>query len=187
LAEEERKISNDDTLETEVKPVEDLETVKQALAEEKAKSERYLANWQRVEADFINYKKHVEQEKMEAINFAYSTLILRLLPIMDDLERAFVSLPTRLANNSWVRGIKLIYDKLKGILQGQGLTEIKAKGEPFDPHMHEAVVHGEGEEGIIIAEIQKGYKLKGRVIRPSMVVVGKGKEGGETEEEKGEM
>ena len=175
MAEEGKGISNDETLEPEIKQVEDIQTIQQALAEEKAKSERYLANWQRVEADFINYRKHVEQEKMEATNLANSTSILRLLPVVDDLERAFASLPACLADNAWIRGIKLTYDKLKCILEAQGLAEIKAKGEPFDPRMHEAVICGEGDEGIIIDEIQKGYALKGKVIRPSMVVVGKGK------------
>ncbi len=158
---------------------EDIEALKQVLAEEKEKSENYLANWQRTQADFINYKKRTEQEKTEMVEFASSTLTLNLLTILDDLDRALASLPAQLTESSWTEGIKLIYNKFKATLEAQGLTEIEAKGEPFDPHFHEAVMGQEGEEGIVIDEIQKGYKFKDKVIRPSMVVVGKGKGGKE--------
>lgn len=177
---EEEKLSNKDRIaEIEVEEIEDVETLKQSLAEEKEKVEKYLANWQRSQADFVNYKKRMEQEKREMVEFANSMLILNLLTVMDDLERAFVSLPAQLMGFSWIEGIKLIYNKLKTILEAQGLAEIKAKGEPFDPHLHEAVMRREGKEGIVMEEIQKGYKLKDKVIRPSMVIVGEGKEGKE--------
>ena len=117
-----------------------------------------------------------EQEKEEIIEFANSTLILNLLTIVDDFERALASVPAQLTESSWMDGIRLIYNKLKAILEAQGLAEIKAKGEPFDPHLHDAVMCQDGEEGIVIEEIQKGYKLKDRVIRPSRVAVGKGEE-----------
>jgi len=175
LAERE-KSSNNKPTETGVEQVEDIEALKQALTEERERSEKYLANWQRTQADFINYKKRAEQEKIETVEFANSTLILNLLTIIDDLERAFDSLPAQLTGFSWIEGIKLIYNKLKATLEAQGLTEIKAKGEPFNPHLHEAVMRQEGEEGIVIEEIQKGYKLKNKVIRPSMVIVGRGEE-----------
>ena len=176
MSQEKEKLSNDKTAEVELEQAEDIEILKQTLAEEKEKAEKYLASWQRAQADFINYKKRVEQEKNELVEFANSTLILNLLAVMDDLERAFVSLPAQLSEYSWAEGIRLIYNKLKATLEAQGLAEIKVKGEPFDPHLHEAVMHQEGEEGIIIEEIQKGYKLKDKVIRPSLVIVGKGKE-----------
>jgi len=175
LAERE-KSSNNKPTETGVEQVEDIEALKQALTEERERSEKYLANWQRTQADFINYKKRAEQEKIETVEFANSTLILNLLTIIDDLERAFDSLPAQLTGFSWIEGIKLIYNKLKATLEAQGLTGIKAKGEPFNPHLHEAVMRQEGEEGIVIEEIQKGYKLKNKVIRPSMVIVGRGEE-----------
>jgi len=158
---------------------EDIEVLKQVLAEERGKSENYLANWQRTQADFTNYKKRTEQEKTEMVEFASSTLILNLLSALDDLDRALASVPAELMESSWTEGIKLIYNKFKATLEAQGLTEIEAKGEPFDPHLHEAVMGQEGEEGIVIEEIQKGYKFRDRVIRPSMVVVGKGKGGKE--------
>lgn len=163
---------------------EDIETLKQALAEEKAKAERYLANWQRAQADFINYKKRAEQEKNEVTNFVSAGLILNLLPVVDDLERAFTSLPPRLQTLSWVDGIRLIYRKLQAILEAHGVSEIKAKGETFDPKFHEAAIYEDGgEEGLVIEELQKGYKLKERVLRPSLVVVGRSKKEKETEAE----
>jgi len=91
--------------------------------------------------------------------------------------------PSGLKKFTWVEGIKLIYNKLKAILEAQGLAEIKAKGELFDPHLHEAVMRREGEEGVVVEDIQKGYKFKDRVLRPSMVVVGQGKGEKETEQE----
>jgi len=162
--------------EPEVAQIEDIETLKQVLAEEKAKAEANLAGWQRAQADFANYKKRSEQERGEIGKFANSMLMLSLLPILDDLERAFISVPPRLAKLSWVDGIKLIERKLWATLEAQGLSQIKALGEPFDPNLHEAVRQDKGKEGIVIEEVQKGYKLDDRVIRPTMVVVGNGEE-----------
>jgi molecular chaperone GrpE len=156
--------------------LEDVESLKEALSEEKAKAEEYLANWQRAQADFINYKRRIEQERGETAKFANAMLILNLLPVLDDLERALESVSVKLAGLTWVDGIALVYRKLQAILEGHGLNEIKALGEPFDPNLHEAVLFGEGEEGVVIEELQKGYKLHDRVIRPTMVKVGRGKE-----------
>ena len=169
-------------IEPEVFEAEDIETLKQALAEEKAKAEANLANWQRSQADFINYKRRSEQEKEEIGKFATSILMLSLLPILDDLERAFDSIPLHLAQLTWVDGIRLIERKLQASLEAQGLSPIKAIGEPFDPNLHEATMYRKGEEGIVIEELQKGYMLHDRVIRPAMVIVGNG----EKEEEKEE-
>ena len=160
---------------------EDTEALKKSLAEETAKAEGYLANWQRAQADFINYKRRSEQEKDEIGKFASGLLMLNLLPILDDLERAFTSVPPHLVQLTWVDGIRLIERKLQASLEVQGLSPIKALGEPFDPKFHEAAMHGKGKEGIVIEELQKGYKLHDRVIRPAMVVVGNGEE--ETKEE----
>lgn len=164
----------DKVVEEGIEQAEDIETLQQALAEEKEKAENYLASWQRCQADFINYKQRAEQEKGGIIEFANSTLICNLLPIMDDLERAFASVTVDLDESNWTEGIRLIYNKLKATLEAQGLTEIEARGEPFDPRLHEAAMQQEGEEGMVIEEIQKGYKFKEKVIRPSLVTVGKG-------------
>ncbi|MBA7704400.1 Protein GrpE [subsurface metagenome] len=102
--------------------------------------------------------------------------MLSFLPVFDDLERALASIPPELAEATWVDGIKLIERKLRTSLETQGLSTIKALGEPFDPHLHEAMRQGNGKEGIVIEELQRGYKLHDRVIRPTKVVVGNGEE-----------
>jgi len=163
---------------------EDIGALKQSLAEEKERAEGYLANWQRAQADFINYKRRSEQEQGEIVKFANASLMSSLLPILDDLERAFTSIPSQLARLTWADGIRLIERKLQATLEAQGLSPIKALGEPFDPKFHEAAVHGKGKEGIVVEELQKGYKLHDKVIRPAMVVVGNGEK--ETEEKKEE-
>jgi len=165
---------DDEVIEELLEQAGDIETLQQALAEEKEKAERYLANWQRSQADFDNYKKRNEQVKGELIEFASSALISNLLPILDDLGRAFAAVPAELNESNWTEGIKLIYNKFKTTLEAQGLTEIEARGEPFDPRLHEAVMQQRGREGIVIEEIQKGYKFKEKVIRPTLVVVGMG-------------
>jgi molecular chaperone GrpE len=163
-------------VEPEVTEIEDTEKLKQALAEEKARAEANLAGWQRAQADFINYKRRSEQERGEIGQFANSIFILNLLPILDDWERALASIPDDAANASWVDGIRLIERKLRATLEAEGLSPIEAVGEPFDPTQHEAAMQGKGKEGIVIAELQKGYKFHDRVIRPARVVVGNGEE-----------
>ena len=176
MAQEETNEGLTSKVEQEEAEVEDIEALKQALAEEKEKAEGYLANWQRAQADFINYKRRSEQEKEEIGKFANAMLMLNLLPVLDDLERAFTSIPPHLARLTWVDGIRLIERKLQASLEAQGLSPIKALGEPFDPKLHEAAMHAKGKEGIVIEELQKGYKLQDRVIRPAVVVVGNGEE-----------
>ena len=168
--------TKENRIEPEVAGQEDVEKLSQALAEEKAKAEGYLANWQRAQADYINYKQHSEQEKDEMRKFANSAFALNLLPILDDLERAFASLPPDSEAPSWLEGFTFIERKLRANLEAQGLSPIKALGEQFDPHLHEAIRQDKGKDGIIIEELQKGYKFHDRVIRPSRIVVGSGEE-----------
>ena len=137
-------------------------------------AQRYLDNWRRAEADFENYKKRVEQERAETARFASTALILNILPVLDDLDRAFKSIPEKLTHLTWTDGIRLIHRKLQATLEAQGVTEIKATGETFDPSIHEAVGQTAGEDGKIIEEAQRGYMLHGRVIRPAFVIVGNG-------------
>jgi len=161
--------------------VEDIEALRKALAEERVKAENYLDNWKRAQADFVNFKRRSEQEKEETSKFANSVLILNLLPVLDDLERALSSVPPRLAKLPWVEGIRLIERKFHAILESQGVTKIKAKGKPFDPNLHEAAMHSKGKEGIVVKELQRGYKLRDRVIRPATVAVGSGDKSEEAE------
>ncbi len=145
------------------------------IAQAKEDAQKYLANWQRAEADFQNYKRRVEQERDESRRFASAALIINVLPILDDLERALGSLDARLAGLTWFEGIALIHRKILILLENAGVSIIQAEGQQFDPRYHEAVMHAEGEEGKVLAEVQRGYLLHDRVLRPAMVVVGKAK------------
>jgi molecular chaperone GrpE len=142
--------------------------------QEKDRAEEYLASLQRAQADLSNYIKRAEREKLEIIEYANRSLILDLLPILDDFERALGSIPAKLARSSWTEGVKLIYNKIKSILEIQGVTRIEAVGKDFDPYLHEAVAQAEGEEGIILEEVHGGYMFKNKLLRPSSVIVGKG-------------
>ena len=159
-------------------------TLEEQLAKAKEDAQKYLGNWQRAEADFQNYKRRVEQERSESRRFASAALIINVLPILDDLERALGSLDARLAGLTWFEGIVLIHRKLLVLLDNAGVTPLQTEGQQFDPSIHEAVTHADGEDGKVLTEVQRGYKLHDRVLRPAMVVVGKGK--GETKEETNE-
>jgi len=160
--------------EPEVEEAKDTENLEQALAEEKQKAEEYLASWQRAQADFVNYKRRTEQERQEFNNFANANLILGLLPVVDDLERALDAVPTKYKKHDWVEGVRLVERKFKTVLEGQGVKPIISLGEAFDPNFHEALRQGKGKEGIVIEEFQKGYMLHDKLLRPARVVVGKG-------------
>ncbi len=157
----------------------DMDKMKALLEDERAKAQSYMQSWQRAAADFQNFKRRVEEERSETARFANAALIINLLPLIDDLDRALQNVDTHLAGLTWVDGIRLIHRKFQALLEMVGVEEIQADGETFDPSQHEAVSQGPGEENKVIAVVQKGYRLGDRVIRPAMVVVGQG--GGATE------
>jgi molecular chaperone GrpE len=150
-----------------------LEDLQKQLAELQAQVDEYKDGWQRSVADFQNYRRRVDADKAETYQTAVGSIIKRYLPILDDLERALATCP---ANLVWADGIELIYRKLQGILDAEGLKKIEAEGQMFDPHFHEAVLQELSENyasGQIIAVVQNGYMLGERVIRPTQVRVAK--------------
>ncbi len=151
-----------------------VEGLKALLDDECAKTQMYFTNWQRAAADHQNFKRRVEEERSETARFASAALIINLLPIVDDLDRAFINIDPTVAGLNWVDGVRQVQKKLLNLLQMMGVTEINADGETFDPAIHEAVSQGPGEENRVVAVAQKGYRLGDRVVRPAMVVVGKG-------------
>ena len=168
-----------DAAATAVADGDDPAALKQQLEQERAKSAEYLDSWRRAAADLSNYRKRAEKETGELAKFANSTLIARLLPVMDDFDRAFQTVPEGLRELTWVDGMMLIARKLHAILEAEGLKPIEAIGKPFDPNFHEAVIHEEtdkAEEGLVTGELQKGYLLSDRVLRPTMVKVAKKKQ-----------
>jgi molecular chaperone GrpE len=140
---------------------------------EKEKKE-YLEGWKRERADFLNYKKD-EMERIEGlIKYANEELILKFLPILDNLEIAEKNISENLKENEEVKGLLQIKAQILDFLKSQGLSEIKALGELFDPHFHEAIDEIEDKEkdsGIIIEEVRKGYLLNNKVLRPARVKV----------------
>jgi molecular chaperone GrpE len=155
-------------------PVDELAQLKEEIEKTRAQAAEYLDGWQRARAELANYRKRVEKDQVEFGKVANSLLITRLLPVLDDFQRAFQTLPPNLRGLTWIDGIALIERKLSAILEAEGLTPIEAVGQPFDPTQHEAVMSEEStehEDGIVIAEFQKGYKLHDRVLRPAMVKV----------------
>jgi molecular chaperone GrpE len=156
----------------------DPAALKQLLEQERAKSAEYLDNWRRAAADMSNYKKRVEKDSGEMTKFANSLLIGRLLPVLDDFDRAFATIPDNLRDLTWIDGVMLIARKMAAVLEAEGLKPIEALNKPFDPNLHEAVIHEETdqqEDGTVMAELQKGYKLGERILRPTMVKVAKKK------------
>jgi molecular chaperone GrpE len=140
----------------------------------KAEAGEYLDQLQRTQAEFANYKKRIEREREEFISLANAALISKLLPILDDCKRALQTVPDNLRGLTWVEGIALIERRLQITLEQEGLSEIEAVGNAFDPELHHAVVRQETTEypeDEIIGELQKGYKLHEKVLRPSMVRV----------------
>ena len=143
-----------------------------AAAEEEAGANR--AGWQRTAADFSNYKRRTEQEREAMLGLANEILLLKVLAVADDFDRALAAVPPELAGHGWIEGIAAIDRKLRQLLDSEGLTPIEAVGQPFDPHQHEAVVHEEttdAADGTVLNELQRGYRIRDRVLRPALVSV----------------
>ena len=151
-----------------------VEELQKQLEEERKKSAEYLDSYQRSRADFLNLKRRTENERATLSAEAREKLLVRLLPIVDDFERALQNLPEGLKNESWINGVSLIEKKLKTLLEQEGVSEVPAKDTEFDPRVHEAVQHDEesqGEKDYVAEVYQKGYKMGDKVIRPAMVKV----------------
>jgi molecular chaperone GrpE len=164
---------------------ENIEDLKAALAEAKARAEANLAGWQRAQADSVNYRKRLEQEKEEAVKYANTNLLSKLIPVLDDFDRALSNIPKDIADVPWVKGVRATYESMFKTLEAQGLKPIDCKGAVFDPSCHEALMTCKGKEGIVVQEIQKGYMYNNRLLRPARVIVGCG-EGEEAKSEREE-
>jgi molecular chaperone GrpE len=154
----------------------DIADLRRRLEEAEAQVAEHKDQWLRSVAEFKNYKRRTETERADMIKKAGSSVLLKLLPIVDDFERAADNVPEEIANHPWWSGTHLIGQKLQTLLESEGVTPIEAVGEEFDPNIHEAVMYeeAEGQDNKVIAELQKGYRLHERVLRPAMVKVGKG-------------
>ena len=155
--------------EEEAKEAEAKKAEEEAKKAEEAESERYM----RLMAEFQNFKRRVAKEKSDIHAYANEKIVGDLLPVLDNFERA---LSTETEDEGYAKGMQLIFEQLKTALGNAGLEEIKAMDEEFDPNVHNAVMTEtieEKEDGTITKVLQKGYKLKDKVVRPSMVAVNK--------------
>ena len=153
--------------------LEQLTQAEAALARTREQADDNLRNWQRTAADFSNFKRRTEEERTAVGLMANAILIGRLLAVLDDFARALEIVPADV-HEGWLDGIRLVERKLQALLEAEGVTPISAIGEPFDPNLHEAVVHEdtiEYPDNTVIGEVQRGYLLHERVLRPSLVRV----------------
>lgn len=167
--EEQEQIHNEDQQQA----INEVEELKQKLQQKEDEAQKYLDIAQRLKAEFENYRKRMEKEKAQMIDYGQETVIFELLPIIDNFERALTSSGDY---NSLKEGIELIYRQFKKVLDKFGVREIEAEGQIFDPYKHHAVMQEEmeGKQANEIIEVfQKGYYLKDKVIRPSLVKVAK--------------
>ncbi|MAE68663.1 nucleotide exchange factor GrpE [bacterium] len=143
----------------------------QAQDDELAKIKELAA---RAQADLQNAKARMEKEAQEIRSFAMQGLIEKLLPTIDNFQRAFDHLPEDLADHDWVKGLQATEQQLVSDLASVGLKQIESLGQPVDPQKHEVLQADEGEKDIVVQVLDEGYELNGKVIRPAKVVVGNG-------------
>lgn len=149
----------------------EIETLKKQLDALQAKAAENLDGWQRAQAEFVNYKNRVQRDREADYASMKSDIVRKVLPVLDDLERALANRPD---NHPWADGMELIARKFQSVLETEGIKRIDAKGLLFDPNLHEAISsepNAEVESGYVIEVVQNGYMLGERVIRPAMVRV----------------
>jgi molecular chaperone GrpE len=151
----------------------DMELLQAQFEEAEREKTQFKVLAQRGQADFANYRKRADEEKVEILSTAKAQVILRILPALDDVERALSQAPSN-EGNSWLEGFMLIGRKVNSILEGEGLQRIEAEGLAFNPWEHEIVSYIDvpgRPEGEVLEVTRQGYKMNGKVLRPSQVVV----------------
>ncbi|OKP78423.1 nucleotide exchange factor GrpE [Paenibacillus sp. P3E] len=137
-------------------------------------AEEYQGRALRVQADFDNFRRRTQKEKEELAQYATAKLVGELIPVLDNFERAIATVPASPEFEAFNKGVNMIFQQLEGILKSEGLTAMESVGQPFNPEYHQAIMQVESEEheeGIVTEEVQKGYLLKDKVLRPAMVKV----------------
>lgn len=148
------------------------EAMEKAKEEPKDVEAELRSTLQRVQADFENYKKRTEKEKEAFKGFACESVITKLLPFLDSFELALKNQENK---EEFIKGVELIYAQLWDMLEKEGVERIEAENKPFNPELHEALLseQSDKEENTVLEELQKGYTMNGRVIRPTKVKVAK--------------
>jgi len=129
------------------------------------------ADLQRVQADFVNYRRRAEADRAEIMALAKQEVVMQTLPLLDNLGRALGHLPEGLQTDPWAIGVQQVAKQADEVLKSLGVERIEAVGQPFDPHLHEAIAH-DGDGDLVTEELQPGYRLGDRVIRHAIVKVG---------------
>jgi molecular chaperone GrpE len=167
-----KEANKEETQKEEKELIEELESTKKQLGEEK---DRFL----RLNAEFDNFRKRTLKEREELIKYANEKLILEMIDVCESLERGLENAKKTDDRDKLIEGMELIYKQFKSVLEKNGLVPIKAQGEKFDPYKHEAMMQtltDEYDDGTILEELARGYMLNNRVIRYSKVRVSKKKE-----------
>ena len=149
-------------------------TIDELLAAAKEEAAQHLDNYLRAQAELANARKRFEKQRAMTYVNANADMVSKLLPVLDDYERALDTVPEAVSEDAWYQGIQLVYRKLLGVLEAMGVAEIEALNQPFDPHVHEALGQessDEVESGNVSRVMQKGYQIGDRVVRPSLVYV----------------
>lgn len=137
-------------------------------------ADEHQARTLRVQADYDNFRRRTQKEKEELAQYATSKLVTELLPVLDNFERALATPAAGVDAEAFIKGVNMIFRQLEGVLKNEGLTAMEVVGQPFNPEYHQAIMQVESEEheeGIVTEEVQKGYLLKDKVLRPAMVKV----------------
>lgn len=154
-----------------------LETLQAELEEADRERSQFRALAQRAQADLVNLRRRAEEEREEVYRSTAARLMIKLLAVLDDLERALDHIPASAEESGWLEGIRVIDRNLRTLLEAEGVTRIDADGKTFDPWEHEAMfaVNEPGkQEGTVVTVIRPGYKLHGKVLRAAQVAVAQG-------------
>jgi molecular chaperone GrpE len=165
---------NTDSVDTSVDVEETEPDLEQQLVVAQEQAAEYLDGWQRARAEFANARKRLERGRTEAYRNATVDFARRLLPALDDFERASDNVPEEIAADSWYDGLMLIQRKFETVLEDLQVERIEAVGQEFDPNFHEALTLKQKEDvesGMVIEELQVGYRIGDQIIRPSLVNV----------------
>ncbi|HML39149.1 MAG TPA: nucleotide exchange factor GrpE [Bellilinea sp.] len=160
--------------EAEISGAPDLDALTAEMETLRKQCREYQEGWQRERADFINYKKRIERDQVQASQSISANIIKKFLAVQDDMDRAMRNRPAGNENQEWWSGFELITRKLQSILDAEGVKPVAAANDEFDPNRHEAISHEDNDEvesGRIIEVVQQGYAIGDRVIRPAMVRV----------------
>ncbi|EHS57019.1 nucleotide exchange factor GrpE [Paenibacillus sp. Aloe-11] len=144
------------------------------VAKLRAEAEEHQQRFLRAQADFDNFRRRTLKEKEELAKYASMKLVTELVPVLDNFERALATAQQGAETESFAKGVEMIFRQFEGVLQAEGVTAMNSVGQPFNPDFHQAIMQVESEEheeGIVVEEVQKGYMLKDKVLRPAMVKV----------------